>query len=105
MLMTIRGAEATLCPRQLEGRAGCAGAQCMAWRWANVTNRHFREAQNPQAATELEAGPRTAPDSWEFFAFDPAQDVFEAGWLEPRADADARRLGFCGLAGTPIDFC
>lgn len=104
MLLTLKKAQGMSCPHQFARGMACHGANCMAWRWANVVNRNFREAQNPKALTELEAGPRTAPDCWEFFAFDPAEDVFEAGWLEPRADADARRLGFCGLAGTPIDF-
>lgn len=102
MLLTIKNAERMACPHQLLAGTGCHGDQCMAWRWANVTERGFHAAENPTALTEEEAGPRCAPDSWEWCGYDFSEG--DAGWREPRREADARRLGFCGLAGTPIDF-
>ncbi|MEN6540861.1 MAG: hypothetical protein ABFC67_14735 [Mizugakiibacter sp.] len=81
----------------------CIASQCAMWRWQRITGPEngglrFRQAGNPNAETEEQAGPR--PKGCETWKFCPP-DMDPAGWVEPQANADARREGYCGLAGKP----
>lgn len=75
----------------------CVGSRCAMWRWAEPYSRQTIPADNPNAETESAAGPRRAPQGWEFC---PAEDD-NACWVEPEALAHHRRGGYCGLAGKP----
>lgn len=84
--------------------SNCIADQCAAWRWEPVTGpangeRLWRNAPNPDAHTEDEAGPK--PEECNRWHFCPC-DTLPAGWIEPQSSADARRQGYCGLAGRPI---
>lgn len=76
----------------------CIGPRCAMWRWDDVVNRRQRNAEKHDAATEQEAGYKPPHcEGWEFF---PAGDA-QACWVEPEESANARRVGYCGLAGKP----
>lgn len=106
MLLTKDDAAQKWCPlarSEYDSACKCIADGCAVWRWTPITNpsngaRRFREADNPAAETEQEAGAKPKDcRGWEFCpcAEDPA------GWVEPEAEADKRRLGYCGLAGKP----
>lgn len=81
----------------------CCASECMMWRWEPIAgpesgDRRFRRAENHDAYTEDEAGPRpTWCDGWEFCPC----DLDPAGWIEPQEEAAKRMRGYCGLAGKP----
>jgi hypothetical protein len=79
----------------------------MAWRFdlqslATTAKRKIIMVNNDTAMyanTEEATGGRPAnvPESWEFC---PA-DEDPAAWIEPQEDANARRRGYCAMAGKP----
>lgn len=75
----------------------CIGSHCMAWRWSTQLRRTYRIADDAAATVEPER-PTWVPASW---TWTQTEDGEPAGWLEPEADAQARRRGYCGLAGRP----
>lgn len=101
-----------LCPQMMDVLPianKCHGSRCMAWRWSEGTPPHlFEIAENPKATTREEAGP-TLPAHrmhWEFVPASIDEDDGEptpARFDEPWDDAEARRTGYCGLAGEPAD--
>lgn len=75
---------------------GCIGSQCAMWRWYSAASPRRVKCENQAAETEAEAG--TRPEGpWEFAPC----DEFDAQWVETEESANARRLGYCGLAGRP----
>ncbi len=105
MLLTETDAEMKWCPFAASNpdNPSCIADSCAMWRWTPITNpsngaRRFREADNPAAETEQEAG--TKPEHCHGWEFCPCGEE-PAGWVEPAAEADKRRLGYCGLAGKP----
>lgn len=65
----------------------CLGSACMMWRWAKIP------------ANYRSGLPR---DGWEHITDDEEladYDTSEPFWLEPDAERNKRRLGWCGLAG------
>lgn len=79
----------------------CVASKCMAWRWGAATYRHFVAAQNPQS-TGGAFPPAGTPSTYEWRSYDPIDAESRAGWMEPQASADARRRGYCGLAGNDL---
>lgn len=74
----------------------CLGTGCMAWRWhMKHPGRKSHLCENVNAKIEP---PRPAglPASWAFFPEDCGDP---ASWVEPEAEANLRRTGYCGLAG------
>lgn len=105
MLLTETDAGRKWCPFAASNpdNTSCIADSCAMWNWAPITNpsngaRRFREADNPAAETEQEAG--TKPEHCHGWEFCPCGEE-PAGWVEPAAEADKRRLGYCGLAGKP----
>ena len=90
-----------LCPQLLatEGLPqSCYGSACMAWEWQEVTwqgngRRQAIKCQQPHATIEPAPRPANVPENW---IFCPAEDD-AACWVEPKADANNRRVGRCGL--------
>jgi hypothetical protein len=83
------------------GRNACAASDCMAWRW------HFGSATRMRiycADPHLTDDSRTARPlraaGWIFAPWDGSD--YPAQWLEPEDEHQARRTGYCGLAGTPV---
>jgi hypothetical protein len=91
------------------GPWGCAGSGCMAWRWYDnewgPTAKWIswdgadRDARVDEPPSE-ERARLSVPDTFEWHAASVSDDTF-AGWFEPKAEAVARRRGFCGLGGNP----
>lgn len=79
--------------------ARCIADECAMWRFsAPLQTARFSPAINATATKEEDAGPRpNIPDDWKFVPFEDEM----AGWLEPQESANARRRGYCGLAGKP----
>lgn len=78
----------------------CIASQCAMWRWGTMPAIRLHHCNNQRAMTEDEAGDRHkhVPDSWLFI---PDEDGDGAAWIEPEVEQQARRLGYCGLAGKP----
>ncbi|HML83115.1 MAG TPA: hypothetical protein PKE37_15260 [Thiomonas arsenitoxydans] len=101
---TAKSATKCHCPIRGEGKEPCIASRCMAWRW-------FGDAPEPRTVPAIPPTARTnnevtepAPDG--FWIFTPALpaamndgDAVPAYWMESVDSTDARRLGFCGLAG------
>jgi hypothetical protein len=76
----------------------CIATECSMWRWVNWQEPAQRYAENRNATHPGEAGPTKGGPDW---VFAPASDEEYARWIEPAEKADARRRGYCGLAGRP----
>lgn len=98
-----KGSDATVHNRLPDGditmSAMCVGSRCMAWRWANTPRRQFHVSADCEARVEPERAPGT-PASWVWCPYDEMEGDY-AGWLEPEEECNARRRGYCGLAGKP----
>lgn len=75
----------------------CIAAECAMWRWHDWAEPGMVFAENRHAQTIEQAGTPKGGPGWIFV---PAEDDY-AHWREPTEKADARRLGYCGLAGRP----
>jgi len=77
----------------------CIASLCMAWRWGEVeptqkkTNHEKRTASAPYGWRHTDV-----PASWEWVPYDGQE---RAHWLEPEAEAKARRRGHCGAFLAP----
>jgi hypothetical protein len=81
------------------GLARCVGADCMAWRWATSPRYQRIYCSDPSATVEPSTRPaRVALEGW---VFEPLDGLERAHWREPEGAYNARRLGYCGLAGRP----
>jgi hypothetical protein len=78
----------------------CHASGCMAWRWGEQADRGWIAWNLYPRATDSMRPPPMAID-WEFMPYDPDNESYEAGWLEPVEMWMARRKGYCGLAGRP----
>jgi hypothetical protein len=81
----------------------CIGSRCMMWRWGDNFNlrQKFHQATGEDAtATTEPPRPAGVPADWTWEEYEG--DGY-SGWLEPEADMLARRVGYCGLAGHPLD--
>jgi hypothetical protein len=76
--------------------ANCIGKACAMFRLESKPNRWERRSDNPDATTEAEAG--TKHEGFLFIPVDKEEGE-EAYWIETDASIEARRLGYCGLAG------
>lgn len=72
----------------------CVGSECMMWRWGHEPHRTFWGCPDPNATIEPER-PSHVPVS---YIWCPCE-TDAAGWIEPPDSCEARRTGFCGLAG------
>lgn len=81
----------------------CKATQCMWWRWnpSGDNRRRFHAAILLHETAEL-ARPAHVPDDWTWHPYNE-EDGEPAGWVEPQASLDARRLGFCGGAVRPFE--
>lgn len=83
MMVTVEKAGKTYCP---EVQASCIGSKCMMWRWGLAPHRLVS---------------RSARDGWEHVSAEEAvhHELVGECWIEPPHETDARRGGYCGLAG------
>lgn len=89
---------------EIDAACRCVGSRCAMWRWAEPMRRSLwmPESSVPYSEPAAPAPDRPAdvPMSWEWTpAMDPSDP--SGGWLEPESEANARRRGYCGLAGKP----
>ena len=112
MLMTAKEAKKLWCHL---GSFHCRGDVCMAWRWGGADLPLLPQPLRMGGAsvfycTDEPPRPDDVPSSWAWLPFGGGDDI--AGWFEPeeeyqariaklREDAEASRLGYCGLAGKP----
>lgn len=68
------------------GGTKCLGSGCMLWRWLQPALQEMR---------------RNPVEGWEHVVADPDDPEVGDYWLQPLEEAQARRLGYCGLAGKP----
>jgi hypothetical protein len=86
-------------PSKPPAACSCIASLCMAWRWGEVepsqrkTNHEHRTASSPLGwrAADVPAG-------WTWVPYDGTE---RAHWLEPEAEAKARRRGHCGAFLAP----
>lgn len=86
---------------QQEADCRCIGSGCMAWRWQEELFRRRRHPVDRAQASSVQEPPRPIglPPSWKWNA--TYADEGDACWIEPIEEANARRHGYCGLAGAP----
>lgn len=90
--------------QQPDKECTCLGSRCSQWRWADppsVQQREFTQWDDRQATTEPQRDAYPwIPAHWPFV---PANEtrMTQAHWIEPLDEANARRRGYCGLAGKP----
>jgi hypothetical protein len=78
--------------------AVCIASKCAMWRCAEpIRCRVIQPEEWPDTYAHEPARPENVPKSW---AWEPG-DGDPPGWVEPEHEAQARRRGFCGLAGNP----
>lgn len=79
----------------------CIASDCMMWRWRGDKPlfQFEKYRANKEATVEPVPRPLNIPASWEWIPYNPENDDYDAGWLEPTEEADKRRRGYCGLAG------
>lgn len=77
----------------------CIGSGCMAWRWDAPPRQRSYVCDEPQSTAEPKR-PYVVPASWTFEPYDASEDA-PALWREPEEEAEARREGYCGMAGQP----
>lgn len=100
----------------------CIGSKCMAWRWSGIGLADFASFRGQpsmvfirvpwthapdkesidaiQKLTVEPERPTSVPPSFIWVPYDPDKEEWMAGWREPDAEFEARRLGYCGLART-----
>lgn len=83
----------------------CVVSQCAMWRWLSASPQKWLDA-TVKGVTHLDAEPPSTPDvkppqGWDWVASSENGDN-GGGWREPPDQADARRQGYCGLAGQPV---
>jgi hypothetical protein len=71
----------------------------MAWRWGEVVPQQ-RKTNHEKRTASTPLGWRAAdvPASWQWVPYDGEE---RAHWLEPEAEAEARRRGHCGAFLAP----
>lgn len=82
--------------------ANCLGDKCAAWRWEVKSQDVYRlsvACAKPFAEFEAERPAGLNPE-YVFHPYDEAEGE-PAKWIEPEHLAQARRTGFCGIAGRP----
>jgi hypothetical protein len=87
-------------PGTRQRSAACVADGCMAWRWAEDVGEHY---QRTMRWTEGETEPpHQVPGlTFELYTPDPEEEPGERPhWIETRASFEARRRGYCGLAGS-----
>jgi len=98
MARYANGHQASNCAvNQDRSPAACIGPNCAMWRW-------YDQPRTPRwastADTRLTEAPARRPDeipaAWEFV---PADGRRVSRYQEPKAERDADRHGYCGLAG------
>ncbi len=77
----------------------CIASLCMAWRWGEIEpKRKTTHHKNRAASTAHSWRPADVPVSWQWVPYDGET---RAHWLEPEAEAKARRRGHCGAFLAP----
>jgi hypothetical protein len=75
----------------------CIGSECMMWRWDTGVYRSSIVTPDGSSWVVEPPRPKAVPASWEFVARSPADLESVSHWVEPWAEAQARRRGSCGL--------
>ncbi len=84
----------------LDGEAHCLASDCMAWRWLPTSTARQRVTCEDRYATVEPTRPEHVQrNGWLFAPWDGSD--YPAQWLEPERLYQARRRGYCGLAGKP----
>jgi hypothetical protein len=95
---TFMKKDATAAPAECR----CIASLCMAWRWGEPEpNQKSTHHRNRKASTPYGWRPADVPQSWEWV---PYNGETRAHWLEPEAEAKARRRGHCGAFGVATLF-
>lgn len=102
LMRYANGMQSTNCAVNIDADQppGCQGRFCAMWRWGE-DEKAFKMfvCEDVQANVEP-TRPEHVPASYAFEPHDPAEGQ-PAAWVEPDADRQARRRGYCGLAGMP----
>jgi hypothetical protein len=81
------------------GDCCCITSLCMAWRWGEPEPKQkSTHHKSRTASTPYGWRPADVPESWHWVPFDGET---RAHWLEPEAEAKARRRGHCGAFHAP----
>lgn len=82
-------------------KVNCIASGCPMWRWAEDWHVRIHNCDRKDMRAEKEPErPSYVPKAYIFIS---ADEECEAHWVEPADDAMARRRGYCGLAGVPIN--
>lgn len=102
MLVLEKDAREKYCPTG--GFSNCLASECMWWRWnpSESNRRQFFSAEQVDAVMEPAGRRMLVKADWTWVPYNE-EDGEPAGWLEPQASVDARRLGFCGAAVRPFE--
>ncbi len=82
-------------------KAACRASGCMQWRWAVTGKPIVIHAEPPTRKHEPRQRPEYVPASYVWHGYTSADDL--ARWVEPAADTETRRYGYCGLSGVPFE--
>jgi hypothetical protein len=80
----------------------CLGSGCMMWVWGYLPD--CREITADCSEEKAPSRPRNIPTTWKYVLTDERTHrlnapVMVGRWVEPDAERDARRPGYCGLVG------
>ena len=72
------------------GHRYCIGEKCAAWEFGPQPRRGYRAFNCTEPPTAEPERPKDISNTWEW-----SED--DCGWIEPHAEAETRRPGWCGL--------
>jgi len=76
----------------------CVASRCAMWRWSGEPPARQRFAAYDSALIDEPERPAHVPASLQWHPYDDSEGD-PAQWVEDDASANARRRGYCGLAG------
>ena len=80
----------------------CIASGCMMWSWGDLPE--CLQIMADCSENKAPERPRNIPTTWKYVLTDERTHrlnapVMVGRWVEPDTERDARRLGYCGLAG------